>query len=80
MQDILGVFTDSGNTTMTLILLIIACLRVYLEVVGFNFEKLPLTCSLNNRMGNDYGKKLHRYGLFFSIGYIILFAPTFLLS
>jgi hypothetical protein len=61
-------------------LLIVCCLglsvfRIYLEVIRFDFAKLPLT----KRMGANM-KKYHKYGFYFSVGYFILFAPSFLMS
>ena len=56
--------------------LCLASLRVYLEIIGFDFSKLPVT-------GKVFGEKVrsfHRSGLYFSIGYILLFAPQALLS
>lgn len=56
--------------------LCLATLRVYLEVVGFDFQKLPLTAKV---LGNK-GKKFHKSGLYLSVGYILLFAPQTLLG
>jgi hypothetical protein len=50
--------------------------RIYLEVVGFDFTKLPITKS----MPPGGAVKLHKYGFYFSIGYFMLFAPGYLLS
>lgn len=58
-----------------LVCLCLAVFRVYLEVINFNFAKLPLTKNLLKDKANSF----HRYGLYFSIGYIILFAPGFLI-
>ena len=55
------------------ICLCLAVLRVFLEVIGFEFKKLPLTKRVLNS-----NNKFHQYGLYFSVGYIILFAPQFL--
>ncbi len=61
-------------------LLIVCCLclsviRIYMEVVGFNFSKLPISKKMH-----DNGKKFHKYGFYCSVGYFVLFAPTYLLS
>lgn len=62
-------------------LLILALFRVYLEVINFQFEKLPLTRKLIQIHGDDISMlKFHRYGLYFSIGYILLTAPFLLVS
>jgi hypothetical protein len=59
-----------------LITLVLAVGRVYLECISFNFETLPLT----QRIIGANAKKFHRTGLYFSIGYIIFFAPSFLIG
>lgn len=61
------------NEALILICLCLAVLRVFLEVIGFEFKKLPLTKRVLNS-----NNKFHQYGLYFSVGYIILFAPQFL--
>lgn len=54
----------------------LAVLRIYLEVIRFDFSKLPITAKLDE----ENQKKIHRTGLILSIGHIILFAPQILLS
>lgn len=54
--------------------LCLATLRIYLEIIKFNFMSLPLT----KRLGGDM-EKFHKYGLYFSVGYIIFFAPQLLI-
>ncbi len=73
-MDILTVFNDPSNHTMQIVFLCLAVFRLYLEVVGFNFERLPITSKMSN------GRGFHRTGLFFSIGYIVFTAPSFLLA
>lgn len=64
-----------NDPKIILVCLILASLRVYLEVVGVDLQKLPITKSLGER-----GKNFHRTGLWVSVGYILLFAPQTLLS
>jgi hypothetical protein len=59
-----------------LICLILSVIRIYLEVVGFNFANLPIS----KKLPSEQVKSFHKYGLYMSIGYFILFAPGFLLS
>jgi len=59
-----------------LVLLVLAVFRVYLECISFNFESLPLT----QRIMANNAKKFHRMGLYFSIGFIVLFAPSFIIT
>lgn len=63
------------NQNLIYLCMCLASLRIYLEVTGFNFQKLPITA----KMGQN-GEKVHRVGLYLSVGYIILFAPNVLLS
>lgn len=65
-----------NDPKIVLVCLCLATLRIYLEIIGFNFSKLPITAKV---MENS-GKKFHKTGLYFSIGYILLFAPQALLS
>jgi hypothetical protein len=73
-MDILTVFNDPSNQSVQIVFLTLAVIRLYLEVIGFKFERLPITAKMNN------GKGFHRTGLYFSIGYIVFTAPSFLLS
>ena len=57
----------------TLILLLAACLRILLDIFNVDLGRLPLTAALGAR-----GTALHRWGLIFSWGYLLLFAPSFL--
>lgn len=54
-------------------LLLLAAGRILLDIFSFDLAKLPLTQRLGAR-----GKAVHRWGLIFSWGYLILFAPAFL--
>jgi hypothetical protein len=63
------------NQTFNLLLLSLAVLRIYLEVVGFQFSKLPLT----SRLHPEQAQKFHKMGFYFSLGYFILFAPSYLI-
>ena len=61
-------------------LFIVICLalsvfRIYLEVIGFDFNKLPITKKLNKVRR----EKFHRFGFYMSIGYFLLFAPEYLM-
>lgn len=73
-MDILTVFNDPSNQTIQIVFLVFAVVRLYLEVIGFKFEKLPITSRMSN------GKGFHRTGLYFSIGYIVFTAPGLLLA
>lgn len=79
-MDIVTFLTDTGNQTTVLILLVLAVFRVYLELVKFNFAELPMTKALAERTGQGNMKAFHRVGLILSVGYIVLFAPGYLIS
>ncbi|MEX0798151.1 MAG: hypothetical protein WD025_01825, partial [Bacteriovoracaceae bacterium] len=53
-----------------LVCLCLAALRVYMEIMGMNFQKLPLTRAVFGRNSGNF----HRAGLYISVGYIVLFA------
>ncbi len=55
----------------------LAVLRIYLETVGFDFARLPVTAKM---MPKEQAQKFHRMGFYFSLGYFIMFAPGMLLS
>lgn len=61
-------------------LMCLAAFRIYLEVIGFDLLKLPLTKQLAERSGADHLRRFHRMGLIFSVGFIVLFAPQLLLQ
>jgi hypothetical protein len=61
-------------------LMCLAAMRIYLEIMGFDFLKLPLIKALANRGGNEVLRCFHRMGLIFSIGFIVLFAPQLVLG
>ena len=52
---------DSWTIT---ICLAIAVLRIYLEVVSFDFASLPVTARM---MNPEQAKKFHKMGFYFSI-------------
>ena len=80
MFDLTYLITDTSNNVLTLILLILASFRIWMEIVNFNFLELPLTNKLKDIGGKNFAKSFHRVGLFFSVGYIIFFAPGYILA
>lgn len=77
MHNILTGMTMTSNQALTLVCLLLAVFRIYLELIGFNFLSLPLTKYLNER-NRFLATNVHKFGLIVSIGYIILFAPELL--
>jgi hypothetical protein len=61
-------------------LMCLAAFRIYLEIIGFNFSKLPLTKALSKSSSGESLERFHRMGLIFSIGFIVLFAPGLIFS
>ncbi len=57
--------------------LLLAVIRIYLEVISFDFARLPVTVRL---MGAQEAQRFHKMGFYFSLGYFITFAPGMLLS
>lgn len=80
MGSIVNFISDTSNHTLILICLFFAALRVYLEIIKFDFIKLPISKLLSEKTSSHQIKTFHRYGLYFSVGYILLFAPTILFS
>jgi hypothetical protein len=64
------------NPEFILLCLILSVLRIYLEVINFNFAKLPLT----SKLPVEYQNKVHKYGFYLSLLYFITFSPTFIFS
>jgi hypothetical protein len=64
------------NNTFIFICLCLSVTRIYLEVIGFDFSKLPMTASLPPQTQ----QKFHKSGLYICVGYIVLFAPQVLFS
>lgn len=56
--------------------LILSVFRIYLEVIGFDFSRLPVTKNLPR----ENAVKFHKFGFYMSLGYFVLFAPEFLLT
>lgn len=78
MFDIVSAFQGPSNQWLNIALLLIALLRVYLEIIKFNFAQLPVTKAVFKT--EEEAKKFHRTGLYFCLGYIVLSAPFTLLS
>lgn len=60
------------NDVLILACLILSVIRIYLEVIKFEFSKLPISKKLPR------SKQFHKMGFYFSLGYFVLFAPGFL--
>lgn len=74
MFDIVNGFGGGSNQWLNIALLLVAVMRVYLEIIKFDFSALPLTKGMF-RGDTEQAKKFHRHGLFLSLGYIVLSAP-----
>ncbi|HLE11816.1 MAG: hypothetical protein A2504_15040 [Bdellovibrionales bacterium RIFOXYD12_FULL_39_22] len=80
MADSVTYLLDGNNETVILACLILATVRIYLEVIRFDFAKLPISRVMAERLGQDRIKTIHRTGLYLSIGYIVLFSPQYLIG
>ena len=80
MNNILESILSPSNELIVIFLLMIAVFRVYLEVIGVNLSELPVSQHLAKWQGRDNLKTFHKRGLYFSIGYILFFAPPILLG
>ncbi len=79
MGNSLNLIFDTSNQAVVITCLILAVFRLYLEVVGFDFSRLPLTKIMAKNAGNKQAQGFHKMGLYLSVGYILLFAPGLLL-
>jgi hypothetical protein len=78
MSNIVNGFLNGSNQWMNILMLVAALLRVYLELVKFDFANLPMTKALFKTEGE--AKRFHKSGLYLCLGYIALSAPFTLLS
>lgn len=78
MFDIVSNFSGTSNQWINIAMLMVALLRVYLELIKFDFTELPVTKGMFRTKEDAF--KFHRSGLYFSLGYIVLSAPFTLLS
>ncbi|MBY0414564.1 MAG: hypothetical protein K2Q18_10375 [Bdellovibrionales bacterium] len=79
MFDIVNGFDGGSNQWLNITLMLFAVLRVYLEIIKFDFATLPITKGMF-RGNEDAARKFHRNGLFLSLGYIVLSAPFVLFA
>lgn len=81
MEDfILNGFTFGSNEDwVQLTCLFLAVLRVYLELIGIDFVKLPATQRIF-RKDYERAQRFHKSGLYLSLGYILLYSPVVLFS
>ena len=64
------------NQYLIISCLILSVIRIYLEIVKFNFSKLPITKSL----AKDTQVKFHKIGFYLSLGYFLMFLPEVILN
>ena len=76
MDLILNALFSPSNQTLITTCLILAGFRVYLEVIKFDFNSLPLSKAWARMKGEENVRQFHRLGLYLSVGYILLFAPS----
>lgn len=78
MFDIVNVFEGGSNQWLNIAMLVAALLRVYLEIIKFDFAQLPLTKGMFKTA--DEARRFHKSGLYMCLGYIVLSAPFTLFS
>lgn len=78
MFDIVNGFGFLSNQWVNIALLLAALMRVYLEIIKFDFAELPLTKGMFKN--SEDARRFHKSGLYFCLGYIILSAPFTLFS
>jgi hypothetical protein len=78
MFGIINGFNGASNQWLNSAMLLLAVIRVYLEIIKFDFAGLPLTKSMFK--DKNHALKFHKNGLYICLGYIILSAPFTLFS
>lgn len=78
MFDIVNGLSGGGNQWINIAMLLAALMRVYLEIIKFDFAELPMTKSMFKTA--DEARRFHRSGLYMCLGYIVLSAPFTLFS
>jgi len=78
MFDIVSAINGPSNQWINSAMLMMALVRVYLEIIKFDFTELPVTKGMFKTKEDAF--KFHRNGLYLSLGYIVLSAPFTLLS
>jgi len=63
-----------NDRTILISCLILSAIRVYLEIIKFDFSSLPIS----RKLPSEFVKKIHKTGLYLSIGMILLFTPQVL--
>lgn len=63
------------NQTLILFMLICSVFRIYLEIIKFDFKKMPLHQKVSTKAAG-----MHKLGFYFSVGFFVLFAPSFIFS
>ncbi len=66
---------ESSSSLLSLILLLAACVRILLDIFQVDLNRLPLTAAVGPR-----AQQVHRWGLIFAWGYLILFTPAYFAS
>ena len=73
MNDSINGILSTSNQWPNVAMLIVALLRVYLEVINFDFAELPLTKGIFK--DKEEAKKFHKNGFYLCVGYIVFSAP-----
>lgn len=60
-----------NDPKIILVCLILATLRIYIEIIGLDLKKLPISAKVLGTRAEAF----HRNGLYLSVGYIVLFGP-----
>ena len=78
MFNILNAFNGESHQWLNIAMLIAAVLRVYLEIIKFDFAELPITKGIFKTKAE--AQRFHKNGLYLCLGYIVLSAPFTLFS
>ena len=63
---------------LELSLITLSVFRIYLEVLRFDFMKLPLSRRLAKCYGRERIEQFHKFGFIMGVGYFLLHGPGLL--
>lgn len=63
---------------LNLFILTLCLLRIYLEIIEFDFSKLPLTAKIGEAVGQEKINSFHKFGFYMGTGYFLLNLPNLL--
>jgi len=76
-MSIIDFFSNDSNLVPISLVIIFSTLRVYLEIISFKFENLPLSSKMFG--SKEEAVKFHKWGLYICVLNLLILAPSVLL-